>query len=251
MPSPIKRYTQGTFEHVKSGTTVSASTKYPVLAYKRDYKGNKGAWKFKPTKSQNARLKGREKNGYHVSIVRARGIKSTVGLDKGRASDKGAPASASYRHTSDYLRRGDGSIDSVGYPAGKKQPAPKVSRTTRVRGQKKAGGKAKPINVMVEKKVKEAKALKKKAVKQKDAAEKAKTPKVKKEKAKKAEATAKKAQTKAKQVVESPKATKAQKEAARGTKRAAKKTEKSAKKVVKKAEKAKKKSKDAAKKAGV
>ena len=245
MPSPILRFTQGTFKHVKSGTIVRASSKYPVLAYKRDYKGNRGAWQFSPTKSQ----KKKGIKGYYCSIVRARGVKSTVGRDKRRASDKGAPASSSYRHTTDWITRSDGSLDSVGYPKGKKQPAPKVKRTTRVRPQLKGGGVGKPRTVMVEKKLKEAQKLKAQAVKQKESAEKAKTPEVKKRRAKKATATAKKAQTKAKQVVESKDATKSQKQAARGTKRGAKKTEASATKVVKKAETAKKK--NASKKAGV
>ena len=252
MPSPILRFTQGTFKHVTSGTIVKASGKYPVLAYKRDYKGNRGAWQFSPTKTQ----KKKGIKGYYCSIVRARGVKSTVGRDKKRASDKGAPTSTRYRHTSDWIARPDGSIDSVGYPAGKRQPAPRVVRTTRVRPQLKGGGIGKPRTIMVAKKLKEAKQLKDKAVKQKASAEKAKTPEVKKRRAKEATATAKKAQTKAKQVVKSPKATKSQKEAARGTKRAAKKTEKSAKKVVKKAEKTKKKQttkkkSGASKKAGV
>lgn len=245
MPSPILRFTQGTFKHVKSGTIVRASSKYPVLAYKRDYKGNRGAWQFSPTKSQ----KKKGIKGYYCSIVRARGVKSTVGRDKRRASDKGAPASSNYRHTTDWITRSDGSLDSVGYPKGKRQPTPKVKRTTRVRPQLKGGGVGKPRTVMVEKKLKEAQKLKAQAVKQKESAEKAKTPEVKKRRAKKATATAKKAQTKAKQVVESKDATKSQKQAARGTKRGAKKTEASATKVVKKAETAKKKS--ASKKAGV
>lgn len=247
MPSPILRFTQGTFKHVKSGTLVKASSKYPVLAYKRDYKGNKGAWQFIPTKAQ----KKKGIKGYHCSIVRARSVKSTVGRDKSRASNKGAPASSRYRHTTDWIARPDGSIDSVGYPKGKSQPTPKVKRTTRVRPQLKRGGTGKPKTVMVEKKLKEAQKLKAQAVKQKEAAEKAKTPEVKKRKAKEAATTAKKAQTKAKQVVKSKSATKTQKQAARGTKRAAKKTESSAKKVVKRADKAKKKKSGASKKAGV
>ena len=172
--------------------------------------------------------------------------RSSSKSDRARASQNPYPVSAAYRHTGDWIEKGD-RVLLQNYPSGRAVPPkkvrgkqnksfkwaqPKVGKQRKVRY-----GKESVAPTPAEKKLEEAKKLKKQAVKKKASAEKASTPKVKKQKAAEAEKLAKKAKTAATQAVEKAKK-KTVKEAAKATKRAATKTEKSAKKVKKAAEKA-------------
>lgn len=234
MPSPILRYTSGSFRNAK-GIKITASKKEPVYAYRRSGKQNKGGWTY--TK------RGKKAPSFRVSIVRIGG--KSLSSDKARAAQHPYPVSSAYRHTGDYIRSGD-KVTLAAYPPGVPKPPKKVKGKKKVtypgahvrtKTGKIAKGRKRPSETL-DPVVEKAKELKAKAARLNAEARKAKRAKTKKDKAAEAERVAKQAQTEADKVIKSKKATKTQKSTARGTKRAAKKTEKSSKKRKETAQKA-------------
>lgn len=234
MPSPVTRYTSGTFRN-SAGVKIVASNKNPVYAYRRSGKVNKGGWTY--TKA------GKKSPSFRVSIVRI-GSK-VLGSDRARGAQNPYPVPPQYRHTGDWIRSGD-KVTLSAYPSGRAAPPKKVrgkkpvtyaGKHPRTKKGKIQKGRKRPSEVF-DPVVEKAKELKAKAAAEKKAATAAKRAETKKKKAAEAEKLAKKAQAEAKKVIESKSATKSQKDSARATKRAAKKTEASAKKVKSKAAKA-------------
>ena len=234
MPSPILRYTSGTFRN-KGGAKIVASKKNPVYAYRRNGTVNKGGYTY--TKA------GKKSPSFRVSVVRV-GNKS-MSSDRGRASQNPYPVSPRYRQTGDWIRSGD-SVTLSAYPSGRAAPPKKVRGKKKVTyvgaHQRGKSGKilkrGKRASETFDPVVERAKELEAKAIAEKKAAAKAKRAETKKKKAAEAARLAKKAQSEAKKVIDSKSATKTQKNQARATKRAAKATEKSADKEKKKAAKA-------------
>lgn len=159
MPSPIKKYTSGTFRNRK-GVVIKATKRKPVYAYKRDGKKNKGGWTY--TKPGNKRY------SYRVSIVGIGTSHGTAARDRGRGSQNPYPVSPEYRHTGDWVQHAD-AVRLSNYPRGMAKP-PKKAKKLAKKAEKKAAAAAKAAKKKTVKK--QAKAVKRDAKRTKKSAKK-------------------------------------------------------------------------------